>query len=265
MSGSGNNGEQSPVVVLVAPQMAENVGAVARAMLNCGLLELRLVRPRHGWPNLAAVPSASGADEVLDAARVYSTTAEAISDLSCVYATTARLRDMIKPLLSPREAAVEIHAATARGARVGLLFGPERTGLDNDDVVLSAGLIHVPLNPEFSSLNLAQAVLLVAYEWRVAGGAVVAPHRPPRTLERPATQGQLQSLFSHLEEELEEHSFFEVAEKRPSIVRRIRAFFARARPTDQEVRTLHGVITALARRPRREASAQGDDSEAGEP
>ena len=239
-----------PVVILVEPQLGENIGGVARAMLNCGLEQLRLVRPRHGWPNPKAVPQAAGADVVLERAEVFETTADAIADLTRVYAATARLRDMIKPVFTPRAAAEEMRREAAKGERIGVLFGPERTGLDNEDVVLASRIVHAPLNPEFSSLNLAQAVLLVAYEWRMPGDASI-PRPRTRAWERGATQEELANLLSHLEEELEAGAFFEVPEKRPALMRNIRNIFTRIGLTDQEVQTLHGVVTALVGRVRR--------------
>ena len=241
----------APAIVLVRPQLAENIGAVARAMLNFGLTELRLVSPRGRWPDEVAYRSASGADVVLDRARVHATTAEAGADLSLVYASTARLRDMIKPASAPRDAARELREAAAVGARAGVLFGPERTGLDNDDVVLSARILHIPSNPDFTSLNLAQAVLLIAWEWWAAGeNAELRPHRPPRIWETPASAEVLAGLMTRLETELERKGFFEVPEKRPAMERNIRNLFTRATLTMQEVRTLHGIVTALIRRER---------------
>jgi len=247
-----------PVVVLVRPQLAENVGAVARAMLNFGLHDLRLVAPRGGWPHAAAYRSAAGADEVLDRAAVFASTAGAVADASLVYASTARLRDMVKPISSPRSAAIELREAAAAGARVAILFGPERTGLDNDDVVLAARILHVPSNPEFSSLNLAQAVLLVAWEWWSAGSeAALRPHRDPRPTERAATHDELSEFLVRLERELEAKGFFEVPEKRPSMERNVRNVFTRTVLTQQEVRTLHGVVTALLRDRRGGSSDSG--------
>ena len=247
----GSSGEAAPVVVLVRPQLAENIGAVARAMLNFGLGELRLVAPRLGWPHATAYRASAGADAVLDRAAVFDSTAEAVADIAVVYAATARLRDMVKPASTPSAAAVELRAAAAVGARAGVLFGPERTGLGNDDVVLAARILHIPANPEFSSLNLAQAVLVMAWEWWSAGSeAVLRPHRDPRSTERAATHEELSELLARLEEALERQGFFEVPEKRPSMERNIRNVFTRAGLTQQEVRTLHGVITALLRRPR---------------
>lgn len=233
-----------PAIVLIAPQLAENIGTVARAMLNCGLTDLRLVRPREGWPNPAAVPAASGADAVLDAARAFERTEDAIADLAHVYATTARPRDMVKPVVTPREAAGAIRAGIGRGETVGVLFGGERSGLDNDDLVLADTVITVPLNPSFASLNLAQAVLLVAHEWFQAG-----PVEPPAGMDRgepPATKAQLLNFFEHLEQELDRAEFFRVPAKRPPMVRALRNLFQRTHPTEQEIRSLHGVVTALS-------------------
>jgi tRNA/rRNA methyltransferase len=237
-----------PAIILIEPQMGENIGTAARAMLNCGLTDLRLVRPRDGWPNPKAVPTASGADAVLDHVRVFERTEDAIADLGAVYATTARLRDQLKPVVTPRRAAVEMRAHHAAGVGTGILFGPERTGMTNDDVALADAVVNVPLNPAFSSLNLAQAVLLVSYEWFTAGDAT-----PERRLDYeedapPATKDQLLNMFEHLEEALDAGNFFRVPEKKPSMQRNIRAFLQRARLSEQEVRTLHGMIVALSGR-----------------
>ena len=240
----------APAIVLVKPQLGENIGSVARAMLNCGLTDLRLVTPRHGWPNPKAYPSASGADEVLDNARVFDTTADAIVDLSLVLGATARLRDMVKPVVAPAAAAVEVRDLGRRGTATGVLFGAERNGLENDDVVLCQKVIHAPLNPEFSSLNLAMAVLLFAYEWRMAGDPKVEPRRPRSPLEEPASSAELVNFFEHLESELEAGGFFAVEEKKPTMVRNIRNIFSRAQLTHQEARTLHGIVKAIAGRPK---------------
>lgn len=236
-----------PVVVLVEPQLAENIGMVARAMLNCGLTRLRLVRPRDGWPNDKAVAAASGADRVLDAARLFSSTAAAVADLNTVYAATARPRYMTKRVLTPRAAAAEVRARTAAGEATGLLFGRESSGLDNDDVALAQAVVTAPLNPAFSSLNLGMAVLLFAWEWCVAAGDRDAPPvqlvMPEQT--RPATQAELQGLYDHLEGELDGCGFLRNAEKRPSMVRNLRNLFGRTGLTQQEVRTLRGIVTCL--------------------
>jgi tRNA/rRNA methyltransferase len=236
-----------PAVVLVDPQLGENIGMVARAMLNCGLDELRLVRPRDGWPNPAAESAASGADAVLANARLFDSTEAAVADLQRVYASTARSRDQLKPVVTPRQAAAEMRAAMAQGQRVGLLFGPERSGLVNDDVALADAALSVPLNPAFSSLNLAQAVFVVGYEWLLAEMEPPAP--PARELPlgdtRPATKAELVNFFERLEAALDETGFLYPPEKRPTMVRNLRSLFQRAELTEQEVRTLHGIISAL--------------------
>jgi tRNA/rRNA methyltransferase len=240
----------TPVIVLVDPQLGENIGTAARAMLNCGLGARRLVRPRDGWPNDAAVAAASGADAVLRAATLFDDTAAAVADLQRVYAATARPRDLVKPVVTPRAMAEEVRAATARGERCGVLFGPERTGLDNNDVTLADAVLEVPLNPGFTSLNLAQAVLIVGYEWFQAAGE--APGRRLRHNASPiASKAELLNFFQRLEHELDVCGFLQPAEKRPAMVRAIRNLFDRAELTEQEVRTLHGIVSGLAGGPRR--------------
>ena len=233
-----------PVIILVEPQLAENIGAVARAMLNCGLTALRLVQPRPEWPNERARVNASGAEAVLEAAPLFRSVAEATADLQRVYATTARPRDLSKLIMTPPQAAAEMRAELGRGERVGVLFGPERSGLVNDDVARADTVIAVPLNPAFSSLNLGQAVLIVAYEWFKAADAT-----PPAVLHHnsspPASKAHLASFLTRLEAELDASGFLRNAEMRPSMVRNIHALFGRAELTDQEVRTLHGILTAL--------------------
>jgi tRNA/rRNA methyltransferase len=235
-----------PAIVLVEPQLGENIGMVARAMLNCGLTDLRLVRPREIWPNDKAVAAASGADRVLDAARLFPSTSDAIADLEHVYATTARPRYMTKRVTTPRQAATELRARDAARAPSGILFGKEAAGLHNDEIALAEAIIAVPLNPAFSSLNLGMAVLLVCYEWFAAGekGAPVPELvMPPET--RPANQAELLGLYEHLESELDACGFLRNRQSRPSMVRNLRNLFGRARLTEQEVRTLRGVITCL--------------------
>jgi tRNA/rRNA methyltransferase len=233
-----------PVIILVEPQLAENIGAAARAMLNCGLSELRLVQPRPEWPSDRARSTSAGAEAVLDAADVFRSLVDATSDLQRVYATTGRARDLVKQVMTPRQAIAEMRAELARGERVGVLFGPERTGLLNDDVAVADGVITVPLNPEFSSLNLAQAVLIVAYEWFKADDrtAPVALHHGTSS---PASKGHLMSFMTRLEAELDACGFLRNPEMRPAMVRNIRAMFGRAELTDQEIRTLHGILTEL--------------------
>ncbi len=234
-----------PAIVLAQPQMGENIGKAARAMANFGLSDLRLVAPRDGWPNERAIATASGAGEVLDRARIFSTVEEAIQDLTYVYAATARDRHMVKPVITPAESGRRLRADVAQGVGVGVLFGGERAGLSNEAVVLSQTIIQAPVNPAFASLNLAQAVLLIAYEWHKAGDATA-----PLTLElyetRPATSLEMQGLFDHLEAELDSAGFLYPPEKRPAMVRNIRNMLQRGGFTEQDVRTLRGMIKALS-------------------
>ena len=236
-----------PKVVLVTPQLGENIGMVARAMLNCGLTKLCLVRPRDGWPNPAAEAAAAGANEVLDGAELFDATPQALAGCRRVYATTARPRGMVKPVLTPQAAAQDMRAAEGAGAAVALMFGPERSGLTNDDLVLADRVIAVPLNPAFASLNLAQAVLIVGYEWfQSAHGA------PDQSLasglgggDLPAERSELLNFLERLERALDGGDFFHPPEKRASMVRNLRNIFLRGDLTDTEVRTLHGVVSAL--------------------
>jgi tRNA/rRNA methyltransferase len=233
-----------PVIILVEPQMGENIGAAARAMLNCGLTRMRLVKPRDGWPNPKALASASGADAVIEAAEIFDTTSAAIADLNYVLATTARQRDMVKLVLTPEAAATELRGRALAGQNCGILFGPERTGLLNDDIPLADAVVTVPVNPDFASLNLAQGVLLVGYcWWRLGVGA--EPRRLDTGASRPATKAELENLFARLEEGLEEGGFYTTEAQRPSMVRNMRNMLQRAEMTEQEVRTFHGVIVAL--------------------
>ncbi len=233
-----------PAIILVEPQLGENIGTAARAMANCGLDDLRLVRPRDGWPSDKAVAAASGADRVLEKARLFPSVAAAIGDLGHVYAATARDRYMVKRELTPRRAAEEMRGFLAAGDTCGVLFGPERTGLVNDQIALADTVVTVPLNPAFSSLNLAQAVLIVGYEWFTA-------HTEPRpeTLHtghsRPANKAELLRFFEHFEEALCQSGFLRHPDKRPSMTRNLRNLFQRGLCTEQELRTLHGVITAF--------------------
>ena len=233
-----------PVVILVEPQLGENIGFAARGMLNGGLTELRLVNPRDGWPNEKALAAASGADMVIEAARVFETTRDAIADLNRVFAATARHREMIQSVMTPRRAAVEMRQAMAGGAAVGVMFGPERQGLDNDDLALADELIHAPLNPAYSSLNLGQAVMIVAYEWFQSGDET-----PEQFIDEgatpPATKAELVNFLERLEAELDACGFLAVEEKRPTMVRNIRNIFQRAQLSEQEVKTLHGIIRGL--------------------
>src|SRR6516165_2660515 len=236
-----------PAIILVEPQLGENIGTAARAMLNCGLDDLRLVCPRDGWPSDKAVAAASGADIVLDKARLYPNLPAAIAGLVHVYAATARDRGIVRREVTPRRAASEMRAWLGAGEPCGVLIGPERTGLVNDDVALADTVLTVPLNPAFSSLNLAQAVLIIGYEWFVSG--VEAPGEILRRGgSRPATKDELLNFFDHLEEELESSGFLRNRESRPHMVRNLRSLFQRAQCTEQELSTLHGVVTAFAGR-----------------
>jgi TrmH family RNA methyltransferase len=235
----------SPVVVLVRPQLADNIGACARAMANGGLFHLRLVAPRDGWPQEKAWRNSSGADRILDEATVFPSVADAVADLHHVFATCPRPRHIIKPVLTARGAGVELREICGRGLRTGLLFGPERAGLDNDDMARADALVRYPLNPVFMSLNLAQAVMVMAYEWWAGDDGT-----PPRELmtneTRVATKAELENFLTHLVDQLDACGFLRNLPKRPGMVRNIRHFFQRGEVTEQELRTLHGIVTELA-------------------
>jgi tRNA/rRNA methyltransferase len=233
-----------PAFVLVAPQMGENIGAAARAMWNFGLDALRLVAPRDGWPNPKAEAMASGAGRVLDRARLKATTAEACADLTYVFATTARDRALTKLVLTPEQAMAEARSLTAAGEKVGVLFGPERSGLETADVVRANAVVSVPTNPAYGSLNLAQCVLLLAYEWRRSGGVEDVGYR--LDAGRRATGEEVDRLVQHLVERLDAVGFFFPEAKRPSMVANLDNLLRRAPLTDVDVRTLHGVVRALA-------------------
>jgi tRNA/rRNA methyltransferase len=235
---------QPPIIVLVRPQLGENIGKAARAMLNFGLTEMRLVAPRDGWPNPDAGPSAAGADIVIEQARTFETTAEAVADCTNVYATTVRKRGDTKPVLTPEAAAAEIHAAPGRSA---LLFGAERSGLDIHDVSLARKILTVPINPAFSSLNLAQAVILCAYEWSKSEGL----EQPPLTEQLPpAPQEDLEGLIGHFEKMLEPKDYFFPAGRADATRRTLRNVITSAGWNHLEVRTMRGVLTTLARKRR---------------
>lgn len=251
-----------PAIILVHPQLGENIGATARIMGNFGLNDLRLVAPRDGWPSERARVSASGADWVLDKVRIFAKTEEAVADLTYLGATTARTRDMIKPVLAPESFVGEMRGRALAGAQTGLLFGPENAGLDNDAIALADTIVTAPVNPAFASLNLAQSVALVAYEWQKARGTrglgrqteFDGPAEEGLQMQatRPASRAELVGFFEHLEGALDESGFLKPPEKRPIMVRNIRNMFLRAALTEQEVRTLRGVVASLTRerRPR---------------
>lgn len=235
---------RGPAVVLVEPQLAENVGAVARAMANFGLTELRVVGAAGKTADERARAFAAGADYVLDAARHFASVEEAIADLTFVIATTARERGQAKPVDAPDEAAGRIVAHLDEGGSAGVLFGRERTGLENDEIALSHRVVTFPVNPAYASLNLAQAVLLVGYEWFKAATGGAAPFAMP-SRSPGASQGEVIALFRHLEGELDDAGFFRSPEKRASMVRNLRNLIQRMEPSRQDVQTLHGVVTAL--------------------
>ena len=236
-----------PVFILVRPQLAENVGTAARAMMNCALEEMRLVDPDEDHLCSRAIAASSGAEEVLHRAKVFNSVAEAVADLQKVYATTGRPRDMIKPVFTGQGMAKDILEHERHGIKCGVLFGPERTGLENDDMIYADAIVNIPLNPKHCSLNLAQAVLLTGYElFRLSDTTQDHFLSMPKT--EPADKQETEHLFDHLEQELERAGYFKSPEKRPRMMRNLCNIFMRAELTSQDVRTLHGVITDLARR-----------------
>ncbi len=232
-----------PSIILVNPQMGENIGHVARAMLNFGLTDLRLVAPRDGWPNPAAISTAAGADDLLVNARVFETTAEAIADCTRVFATTVRDRNMPKPVATPSEAASQMQDVIASGGQTAVLFGPERSGLTNDDVTLADTVLTIPVNEGFNSLNLAQAVILVAYEWFTISKESV----PYVTYEgEAASKKELVALMEQMEIELDKKGYFRSETRRETQARMIRNLLQNSGLSSQEVQTLRGVIKALS-------------------
>ncbi|MGB0843149.1 MAG: RNA methyltransferase [Alphaproteobacteria bacterium] len=233
-----------PAIILVEPQMGENIGACARAMMNCALTDLRIVAPRDGWPNPAALAMSANAESIVEQATIYDTLDEALADLNFVLATTARKRDMVKPVWTPSSAANEIQARVCHTQKTGIMFGRERSGLENEQVARANGIINVPLNPENTSLNLGQAVLLVGYELfqvfdHMSGPATTDVGEPP------ATKQELDNFCNRLFANLRETRFLELPEKRPRMERNIRNIFERADLTTQEINTLHGIVKAL--------------------
>ena len=243
-----------PIIILVQPQLGENIGMVARAMANMGLDELRLVNPRDGWPSEKAEAASSGALDIIARAVVFPSVEAAIHDTHFVYATSARERAQAKIVIGPREAALAMRARISAGSKVALLFGPERAGLSSDDVALADEVLTLPVNPDFASLNLAQAVLLVGYEWFTAD----EPHEKLPFLtdlsEEPATREAILGLFTHLEAELDEAGFFGTPERKIVMTRNLRNILHRRALTAHDVRTLRGVINLLSRK-RRKAEA----------
>jgi tRNA/rRNA methyltransferase len=251
MSGSGTDKTKAhteltgPVVVLVEPQLGENIGMAARAMGNFGLTRLRIVNPRDGWPNVHAQRAASGADHVLDRVELFDTVVEAVADCTLLFATTARAHDQAKPVVAPDAAAREISAEIAGGGNVAILFGRERYGLQNEEVALADRIITFPVNPAFASLNLAQAVLLIGYEWFKLATQGALPFAMPERSER-ASQHQMQAFFDNLVRELDRVEFLRPPEKRETMLVNLRNIFSRMEPTKQDMHTLHGVVMAIA-------------------
>ncbi len=244
-----------PVIVLIRPQLGENIGAVARAMLNFGLTDLRLVAPRDGWPNPAAGPAAAGADWVIANAAACATLAEAVADCTTLYATTVRRRGVMKPVLTPAAAAAEMQHLPGRAA---ILFGAERSGMEADDVAAAHRIITVPVNPAFGSLNLAQAAIIIAYEWaQIAAAHAVAADAPTLAqpplvpLDPPAPQGEVEDLYQHLVRELDRADYFNPPERAAVTRRAVRTLLTRTGWTANDVRMFHGVLVAVGRAGRR--------------
>jgi tRNA/rRNA methyltransferase len=251
MSGSGTDKTKSgvtlagPIVILVEPQLGENIGMAARAMGNFALTRLRIVNPRDGWPNISAQRAAAGADHILDHVELFGTVEQAVADCTLLFATTARAHDQAKPVVAPPAAAREIAADIAGGGTVGILFGRERYGLRNEEVALANRIVTFPVNPGFASLNLAQAVLLIGYEWFKLSTEGALPFAMPERSER-ASQHQMQAFFDNLVRELDHVEFLRPAEKRETMLVNLRNIFARMEPTKQDMHTLHGVVMAIA-------------------
>ena len=233
-----------PVIVLVRPQLGQNIGKAARAMLNFGLTEMRLVAPRDGWPNPDAGPSASGADVVLEQARVFETVQEAIADCSQVFASTVRRRDLVMSVVTPEQVA---HSIVESNGRTAILFGPERSGLETEDVALANAIVTVPINPEFGSLNLAQAVILLAYEWSKKS-ALALP--TSRDLEAPAPHGELEGMINQLEEQLDAKGYFHPPSRTQATKNTIRTIFTKTGWSSREVKAIRGIVRALVNPPR---------------
>jgi tRNA/rRNA methyltransferase len=228
-----------PAIVLVRPQLGQNIGKAARAMLNFGLTEMRIVAPRDGWPNPDAGPSASGADIVLERARVFDTVKQAVADCSAIYASTVRRRDLVMPVLSPEAMAKEIASSSAPSC---ILFGPERSGLETEDVALAKAIVTVPINPDFGSLNLAQAVILLAYEWSKRSELAVPPDKP---LEPVAPHGELEGLIGQLDEALVQKGYFHPPSRTEATRNTLRTIFTKTGWSSREVKAVRGVIRAL--------------------
>lgn len=228
-----------PIIILVRPQLGQNIGKAARAMLNFGLTDMRLVAPRDGWPNPEAGPAASGADIVLERAQLFATVEEAVADCSQIFASTVRRRDLVMPVVGPGEMADRIAAS---GQRCGILFGPERSGLETEDVALANAIVTVPINPEFGSLNLAQAVILLAYEWS-KGSSLVQP--TAKALEPCAPHAELEGLIAQLNDELDSKGYFHPPSRTQATKNTLRTIFTKAGWSSREIKAIRGVIRAL--------------------
>ncbi|MFD1326552.1 RNA methyltransferase [Mycoplana ramosa] len=249
---AGTNSErqliaEGPAIILVHPQLGENIGMVARAMANFGLAELRLVNPRDGWPSEKAISAASKADHVIAATKVFSSLEEAIADLNFVYATTARDRYGYKEVRSPVVAAETLRARFRAGEATGILFGRERTGLTNEEIALADELVTFPVNPAFASLNLAQAVLLMSYEWMKTGMGSIEETAFSALPQRPAKKDELQGLFDHVQEALDARGYFRPAAKKPKLIENLRSALTRPSFTGSEIQVLRGIVSCLDR------------------
>jgi len=240
--------DAKPIIVLVRPQLGQNIGKAARAMLNFGLTEMRLVAPRDGWPNPDAGPSASGADAVLEKARVFPTVQDAIADCSLIFASTVRRRDLVMPVVGPEEMADRIAHSKGRSA---ILFGPERSGLETEDVALANAIVTVPINPEFGSLNLAQAVILLAYEWSKRSSL---SQPTVKELETAAPHAELDGLVTQLNEELAAKGYFHPPSRTEATKNTLRTIFTKTGWSSREVKAIRGVIRALVGPARNRAS-----------
>jgi tRNA/rRNA methyltransferase len=253
MSGTNSEREliaEGPAIILVEPQLGENIGMVARAMANFGLAELRLVNPRDGWPSEKARSAASKADHVIDGTKVYETLEEAIADLNFVYATTARERYGFKPVRSPVFAATTLREKFKAGEKTGILFGRERWGLNNEEVALADEIVTFPVNPAFASLNIAQAVLLMSYDWMKSGIEDLEETRFQPIEQNPSTKEQVLGMFEHVEEALDARGYFHPPEKKPKMIDNLRAVLSRRAFSEQEISVFRGVIRSLDRFPR---------------
>ncbi len=240
--------ENTPVVILVRPQLAENMGMVARAMMNCALSELRIISPRDNPLDDKAIASSSGAQSILEDATIYTSLDEAIADIHTIYATTARQRDMVKPIYAPHKAIETIHRQTQEGLKTAILFGAERTGLENSELICANGIIEIPLNPDHCSLNLSQAVLLVGYEWFKKAHAT--ENSQYKTGDSGiATKQEINAFLTHLETELERRGYFRFTDKKERMSHNLRNIFTRLPLSSSEIKTLHGVVTDLIRIP----------------